>query len=278
MKTAHAHLLSVLGAELSIENRFSPDQPIRILDIGCGYGQLMIDLLTTWPEVSGRLGAIELYGYEVYDHRAGTPGYLGDVLGKLASVDASLDWGNRVRLGAAGEAWPFEDGFFDYAVSNQVLEHVADLGHFFSEQSRVLKKGGGAAHFYPSRETLVEPHSGVPAVHWLDKTRRRDGLLLGSRLGLGKVRRYRREQGRGIAAFCDEFDQYLERYVFFRGNGEIRAEAESFCEQAGFKYTRPLVERALLDDWDAFAYPYAARSARFDLAAPFVCSTLVQGF
>lgn len=42
---------------------------------------------------------------------------------------------------ADGEDLPFDDNEFDYAICNQVLEHVENPVQFVSEQSRVAKKG-----------------------------------------------------------------------------------------------------------------------------------------
>lgn len=278
MKTAHAHLLSVFGAELRGARESAARGPVRVLDIGCGWGQLMADLMASRAALLGAEVELEIYGYEVYDHRAATHGYRDEVLKRLASVDATVAWEDRLRLGRAEESWPFPDGFFDIAISNQVIEHVEDLSRFFAEQARVLRSGGVAAHFYPPKETFIEPHSGVPAAHWLDPRARRRGLRLASLCGLGKIRSYRKEQGRGLEAFCDEFDDYLSRFVFFRSNRSILQLASSSSERAGFKYNSALLRRALADDWDSFAYPYDACFRRRSLLAPFVCSTLVQRF
>lgn len=278
MKTAHAHILSVLAAELRASDAGHGERPIRVLDIGCGWGQLMVDLISAQRALFGRKLELEIFGYEVYDHRACSLGYRENVLGRLLDSDPSVSWEDRLRLGRADESWPFPDGFFDFAISNQVLEHVADLPRFFEEQGRVLRRGGGAAHFYPPRETFVEPHSGVPGVHWLEESSRRKGLWVGSRCGLGKIRSYRREQGRGLEAFCDEFDNYLSRYVFFRSNRAILQMARQGSVRAGFKYTSALLKRALGDDWDSFPYSFDARFRSRSFVAPFVCSTLVQDY
>jgi len=45
-------------------------------------------------------------------------------------------------LVADRETWPFADGALDCVVSNQVIEQLADVDHFFAEASRVLKPGG----------------------------------------------------------------------------------------------------------------------------------------
>ncbi|MBK1877389.1 methyltransferase domain-containing protein [Pelagicoccus mobilis] len=278
MKPAHTHLLSVIGAELRALELGSLGEPLRILDIGCGYGQLMLDLLAEKSGLGFGAREIEIYGYEVHDHRAGVPGYWEALHAALAEEESGVDWSDRVRLGAADEPWPFADDFFDFAFSNQVLEHVEDLPRFFAEQNRVVRPGGGAAHFYPSRETLVEPHSGVAFAHWLGPERRRGGLRLGSRLGLGKFRDYRESRGYELETFCDEFDNYLERYVFFRENAQILSLARDSSERAGFKYTRDLLKRAFRDDWEVFSYPPQSRFRSRSLCSPFVCTTLVQGF
>lgn len=45
-------------------------------------------------------------------------------------------------LPSEGAPWPVENTSIDMAVSDSVLEHVADPVHFFDECSRVLKTGG----------------------------------------------------------------------------------------------------------------------------------------
>ncbi|HET7612911.1 MAG TPA: class I SAM-dependent methyltransferase, partial [Gemmatimonadaceae bacterium] len=41
-----------------------------------------------------------------------------------------------------GERWPLPDAHFDVLISNQVLEHVADLDFTLAEMKRVVKPGG----------------------------------------------------------------------------------------------------------------------------------------
>ncbi len=48
---------------------------------------------------------------------------------------------DQVFLKADGENLPFKDKEFDYAICNQVLEHVENPIQFVKEQSRVAKKG-----------------------------------------------------------------------------------------------------------------------------------------
>lgn len=276
MKHAHVHLISALWAELGEVPLKRREAPLRVLDAGCGYGSLMIDILDT---LEGRFGdcGIEVFGYEVHEHRGSTPGYRDAILSRLRTRFPKVDWKERVRLGSAAEAWPFADVCFDAVVSNQVVEHVACLDSFFSEAGRVSRPDAVGVHFYPSREILVEPHSGVPLAHWMASPRVLDRWLrLASRWRLGKFPRYRRERGHDLNRFCREFADYLGRYVFFRGNGSIRRVAAAGGAPSGFGYDAALALRAVGDDWQPYAYPRPTRLGARSLLAPFACSTLVQ--
>lgn len=43
---------------------------------------------------------------------------------------------------ADSDRWPIPSASIDCVISNQVVEHLSDLDHFFSQASRVLKVGG----------------------------------------------------------------------------------------------------------------------------------------
>lgn len=276
MKTAHVHLLSVLAAELSVRGLSKDAGPIRLLDVGCGYGRLMRDLLRSLPRLGIGLPAIEIYGYEVFDHRGSTPGYHDQVCRALSRLEPAVDWKDRVRLGNATEPWPFPDGFFDGAFSNQVLEHVEDLESFFQQLQRVVKPAGFAAHFYPSKAVIVEPHSGVPGAHWVGRHALLAWLRFWSRLGWGKFPSYRKNRGLCLGGFCEEFCEYLGRYVYLRPNAVVLGHAERWSQVAGFKYTSGLLRRAMTDDWEPFPYRYAPAFRDAAGLSAFACSTLLQ--
>lgn len=278
MKSAHVHLLSVVAAELSQQSHDGRARPLRVLDIGCGYGQLIVDFIDEFSRFGCQFPIIEIYGYEVLDHRAASPGYFEAALRILGPAAADRDWRDLIRIGQACEPWPFPDNYFDAAFSNQVVEHVEDLGGFFGEQQRVLKVGGVAAHFYPSTECVLEPHSGVPLAHRVSRSMRMGWLRQWSRLGVGKYRRYHRERGATLESFCSEFHAYLGRYVFFRRNEVVRNLAARFSLQAGFGYALPMVKRAIGDDWEPGCYRYEQKLAPRSGIAPFACSTLVQRY
>lgn len=57
---------------------------------------------------------------------------------------------------------PFEDSAADIVYSDQVLEHVDDLGSFFKETARIMKRNGVSFHYFPSSNKVLEPHINVP--------------------------------------------------------------------------------------------------------------------
>ena len=62
-------------------------------------------------------------------------------------------YGNESILSVIGDSskTPFEDGYFDIVLSDQVLEHVENLEHVAKEVSRLLKPGGISLHILPPR-------------------------------------------------------------------------------------------------------------------------------
>jgi Methyltransferase domain len=73
---------------------------------------------------------------------------------------------------ADGRELPFEDGEFDVAFSNAVVEHVGgrdDQERFCRELARVAKRVFVAT---PNRRFPVDPHTLLPFVHWLPDGRR----------------------------------------------------------------------------------------------------------
>lgn len=97
------------------------DRSIRVLDVGCGYGD---DLDAIRQKLAGRAELFGLEGYAPYRERCAERG--------IDARDADVE---RDRL-------PFADGSLDIVLMNQVLEHTKDLFWIFSEVGRVLPAGG----------------------------------------------------------------------------------------------------------------------------------------
>jgi ubiquinone/menaquinone biosynthesis C-methylase UbiE len=103
----------------------------RVLDLGCGAGDLTADLATVAPQIIG-----------------------ADV------AQAALDRARRrhprldLRLVPIDGALPFEDGAFDVVWSSEVIEHVADTARWLSEVRRVLAPQGRLLLTTPSHGRL----------------------------------------------------------------------------------------------------------------------------
>lgn len=110
----------------------------RVLDIGCGDGQIsrllaangatVVGVDPTWNQIS------------VAARRAGGPAY--------------------VRAGAA--RLPFPDASFDAAVACLVFEHIDELDEAIAEVARVVRPGGQFS-FFLNHPLLQTPNSG-----WID--------------------------------------------------------------------------------------------------------------
>jgi SAM-dependent methyltransferase len=134
-KTKALMIEAVLTANLG-----SPPAGLRILDIGCGNG----DISQHFANLN------EQFGVDTEDkRRAENDGF---EFKKVAS-----------------ERLPYEDAFFDIVISNHVIEHVPNQTLHLSEMRRVLKEGGIAYLATPNKTSpimqghvgneLVLPHS-----------------------------------------------------------------------------------------------------------------------
>jgi ubiquinone/menaquinone biosynthesis C-methylase UbiE len=110
-----------------------PPGPARLIDIGTGTGQLALDALGRWPEVS-------IVGV---DASAGMRA-MAD-----ANADRRLDGETRSRFRsevAFADRLPFEDGFFDLALSSFVFQLVPNRARALREARRVLRPDGMLAY------------------------------------------------------------------------------------------------------------------------------------
>lgn len=93
---------------------------VRVLDIGCGTG---VDTLNVKQVIKNG----EFFGVETHKP------YI-DILESKAIRVASVNIEN--------EKLPFDDGFFDIVMANQIIEHTKEIFWIISEVARVLKPGG----------------------------------------------------------------------------------------------------------------------------------------
>jgi SAM-dependent methyltransferase len=171
----------------------------RVLDYGCGHGELVAEL---------RRRGVDCYGTEVF--------YEGGSYdsGELAAL---MDEGVIKHL-REDEPVPFPNGTFDLIISNQVLEHVSDLPVVVAELDRLLADGGWMYHHFPSREVIREGHIGIPLAHRFPPGRARTLYTLALRTaGLGY------HKGEPPREWTRRKLEWLDAYTHYRPFSEIRS-------------------------------------------------------
>lgn len=95
------------------------DEPIRVLEIGCGMGATLAKIKYLWPKA-------EVKGIELVE--------------QIASIGSnSLD---IIQGNAESMEFPYEKNSFDYIILGDVLEHLYDPGKLLRRMTDYLKEGG----------------------------------------------------------------------------------------------------------------------------------------
>ena len=201
------------------------DAKIRLLDFGCGAGQIV----SRAREVG--------YGAEGVDTYAG--GW-----GEAMAAGLQLEGVQHIHPGAP---LPFETGRFQVVISNMVLEHVRELGPVAAEVSRVTATGGLVLLAMPTRSTWWEAHLRVPIAHLLPtrSASQRMALSLAHRLGFGQ-----REQAR--EAFVTSAIEALTTEIFVHRHQElVEAFLPTFALEATLEadWARDRIEQHRLTSW-----------------------------
>ncbi len=122
----------------------------RLLDVGAGQGGALLEALARGADACG----VE-------------PGEEFRALARMRLQAAGHD-ADRVHA-AAGETLPFPANSFDYVISLQVLEHVADPAPVMEEIHRVLKPGGQCYIACENYLSFREQHYRLPWLPLLPK-------------------------------------------------------------------------------------------------------------
>jgi SAM-dependent methyltransferase len=97
----------------------TPGTALRVLDAGCGEGQLTAAIASCGCEAVG----VDVAAEPLRRARARHPGL------------------ELLRI-AEDREWPLPDASFDVVWAGETIEHVADTGGWLSEVRRVLRSGG----------------------------------------------------------------------------------------------------------------------------------------
>jgi 2-polyprenyl-3-methyl-5-hydroxy-6-metoxy-1,4-benzoquinol methylase len=128
----------------SLLNRLVPVDGLKVLDVGSGWGELLLELV--------RLGA-DGHGIEPDQEEVAIAG----LLLKSHRQEAQVVQGT-------GESLPWSDQTFDLVTCQQVLEHVRDVDVTVSELVRVTKVGG---HLFVSVPNYLFPFEGHYGIKWV---------------------------------------------------------------------------------------------------------------
>jgi SAM-dependent methyltransferase len=118
--------------------------PAKLLDVGCGAGQIVGKALDAGYDARGA----DLFAGISDQYR-----------------NAATALSERLHLMPGPGILPFPGQSFDIAVSNQFFEHVEDKPAVLAELARVLKPGAPLIAIFPTREVIIEPHLKAPLIH-----------------------------------------------------------------------------------------------------------------
>lgn len=125
---------------------------IKILEIGCGAAEVTAELLES---------GYDSHGIDVEFKPSAKLEFMFSQ-NRIKKIGSDRLLRTSVTELKDEYIFPHEDNTFDISFSESTVEHVENLEEFVSENARVLKTGGVAIHYFPSKYSIIEPHIGVP--------------------------------------------------------------------------------------------------------------------
>jgi len=177
------------SVDLAIFNIIFTECERKVLDIGCGFGEL--------------LSALKAFNFET----------TGIVLTEY-ETQACLKKGLNVIKGDAGKELPFENKEFETVLLIDSIEHIKEYEDTLKETLRVLKDGGKVLIYTPNREVFrkYNQYKEVDKVHIKEFTKQELKLLL-TKTGFKNIRFINKKL-------------YYPKYFFLRFLNEFMARKE----------------------------------------------------
>ncbi|HUD20159.1 MAG TPA: class I SAM-dependent methyltransferase [Patescibacteria group bacterium] len=169
-----------------------------VLEVGAGNGKRKLEAIAKYKKI---------VKYIATDHTTwdGEFGKLDTFLTRFPYLGILIDRQKRITLDKTCDALqlPFKSSTFDYHISYEVLEHVADPVQYFSEAKRVLKNGGKAVISVPY---LYRMHGGEPD-HTMDYFRYSFGFFyhIKKTLRFNKIDIYVNTGGTTVASIINQW-------------------------------------------------------------------------
>ena len=181
----------------------------KLLDVGCGSGDLVDDFLSQ---------GCDAFGCDV-SFKSGSQ---TEKLIHAERIKRIIYQGKKradVREHNPLYSYPFTDSFFDVLFSRAVIEHVFNLNEFAEENFRILKLGGIAIHYFPSKWSVIECHTGIPFGAAVQNS---TYYWIMCQLGFC----FTKYKKRGVDALA-----YMNKYTYYQSNRAIK----TAFQKAGFE-------------------------------------------
>lgn len=114
-------------------------KPSKILDVGCGLGSLSRRINSSFD------GSATVVGVDFSKEQI-------DICNRISKNRSDLHPKEKYLVADIREGLPFPDGYFDYVVCSEVLEHLSNPDQAARELKRVCKQGGAIIITTPYNE------------------------------------------------------------------------------------------------------------------------------
>ena len=220
----HVH---IYNCNATIIQSQKTDAPIKILDAGCGDGELISYLYRSFQE-NFPLIKIHIYGFDVIDHGVQFCGYGAKTLALLEELAPSINWKERIQFFTIEEKWRYETNYFDFIVSNQVLDKQRFLRNIY----HCLKKNGYSFHLAPLIHCVHEWHILIPFAHRIKSYDFFYSYIkICSILKIGKYRSHHR----ATAITLDDYTRRHADYIMFWTSYSTQASTLDMARKSGFR-------------------------------------------